>query len=311
MINDVTDYDLFDYDYRKYWRTRQYEDSAEKNILQKILKDKNGQWFLDIGGSYGRLTTTYYDKYSKPIILDYSMKTLQRNRKNITDKYPNVELIAGNAYKMPFKQNSFDGAMMVRVLHHIENVSEYFNEIYRVTNGEALYIQEIPNKVHLKASLKALAHFNFKFFDKTPYEHPLSTNGAQGTAHGLKGIFYNYHPKDIQTKLEQTGFSIQKRYGCSFLRIPTLKKILNLNTMIFLEKILQDLLSWTNIPPSIFLVCKKNSTHHDNSSLKLEDILVCPNCKGALEFTSKSKAVCKKCSTVYTKKDNIWDFRVI
>ena len=38
MTNDVTDYDLFDYDYREYWKARQYEDLAERNVLQKILK---------------------------------------------------------------------------------------------------------------------------------------------------------------------------------------------------------------------------------------------------------------------------------
>ncbi|HOV34401.1 MAG TPA: methyltransferase domain-containing protein [Candidatus Dojkabacteria bacterium] len=311
MTNDVTDYDLFDYDYREYWKARQYEDLAERNVLQKILKGESGKWFLDIGGSYGRLTSTYYKKYSNPIILDYSIKTLQKNRKNILSKYPNVELIAGNAYKMPFKQNTFDGAMMVRVLHHIENIPEYFEEVHKVMNGNAIYIQEIPNKIHIKASLKAIAHLNFKFFNQTPYEHPLSEHNAQGTAQGLKGIFYNYHPKDIQKKLETAGFSIEKRYGCSFLRIPLLKKFLNPSTMIFFEKLLQNSLSWTNIPPSIFLVCRTKNTPQLDSPLKLEDVLVCPKCKGDLDFSSKSKAICKKCSTVYTKKEDIWDFRTM
>ena len=71
MTNDVTDYDLFDYDYREYWKARQYEDLAERNVLQKILKGESGKWFLDIGGSYGRLTSTYYKKYSNNITAKY------------------------------------------------------------------------------------------------------------------------------------------------------------------------------------------------------------------------------------------------
>jgi len=42
----------------------------------------------------------------------------------LVNKYPGIHLIAANAYKMPFKNNTFDGGLMVRVLHHIENPKE-------------------------------------------------------------------------------------------------------------------------------------------------------------------------------------------
>jgi len=116
---EVSNYDFFDYDYAQYWKVRQYEDQAEKHVLEQIFKDKNGKWFVDIGGSYGRLTPTYYNSYTNPILLDYSLKTLQKNYSVIKKQFPNVELIAANAYHMPFKDNVFDGGLMVRVLHHI------------------------------------------------------------------------------------------------------------------------------------------------------------------------------------------------
>ncbi|MGI5897894.1 MAG: class I SAM-dependent methyltransferase [Candidatus Dojkabacteria bacterium] len=309
MKNEVTDYDLFGYDYSSYWKNRGYENLAEKNVLNKIFREETGIWFLDIGGSYGRLTSTYYPSYSNPIICDFSMKTLQKNRDSILSRYPNAILLAGNAYKLPFKNNTFDGALMVRVLHHIEDVPTYFKEIARVMANNSTYVQEIPNKVHLKASIKALLQLNFKFFDKTPYEHPLS-NG-EGTREGLKGIFFNYHPKDIKEKLEEVGFTIKRKYGCSYLRIPFLKKIFNEDIMMFFERIFQNTLSWTNISPSIIFVSKVKKGKKRNITGDLNQILLCPKCKSDLLFKSSTEAQCKKCKTKYKKENDIWDFRVI
>lgn len=314
QANDVADYDLFDYDYTTYWKNRSYENLAEKNILNNQFNGKRGNYLLDVGGSYGRLISTYYTEYSHPIVLDYSLKTLQKNRDIILSKYPNVELIAGNAYKMPFRDNTFDAALMVRVLHHIEKPTDYYKELQRVMVNNSTYIQEFANKIHIKASLKAIATLSFKFFSKVPYEHPLTNNNAEGTKEGLKGIFYNYHPSDIKEKLEKNGFKITKKIGCSFLRIPFLKKIINENIMLSIEKIFQTTLSWTNIPPSIFYITKlskKETTTKTVPQTNLEEILVCPCCKGKLTFHNNTEAICKKCEKKYYKKENIWDFREI
>ena len=80
--------------------------------------------------------------------------------------------------------------------------------------------------------------------------------------------------------------------------------------MLFFEKIFQNILYFSNIPPSIVFETelKKSKTkvvEHEN----LEDILACPNCKGDLKIDG-DKATCKKCKKEYKKEDNVWDFRV-
>jgi ubiquinone/menaquinone biosynthesis C-methylase UbiE len=308
---NISDYDKFDYDYSSYWNKREYEHSAEKNILNKIFTNSEGRWFLDIGGSYGRLTSTYYNQYSNPLILDYSLKTLQRNRDIIRSKYPNVELIAANAYKMPFRNDIFDGAIMVRVLHHIENPKTYFKELKRVMGNDSLYIQEYANKRHIKAIIRALVKMNFDIFSKEPYQQP-SANNLEGSKEDQESIFYNFHPQYIKELLLENNFQIKRKYGCSFLRSPLIKKIINDEIMLFLEKIMQLTLSWSNIAPSIFLssTLGKKGTPDEVSSLKLEDIIVCPSCKNTLLFENEDTAVCKKCSRSYYRKQSIWDFRI-
>jgi len=308
-MNNISDYDLFSYDYSQYWEKRRYEHLAETHLLNKIFKKKQGDWFLDVGGSYGRLTPTYLKRYKNPVILDYSAKTLRNNYEILKNKYPNIHLIAANAYKMPFKENIFDGGLMVRVLHHIENPIEYFKELKRVMKSGADYIQEFANKMHIKAVIRALLKRNKEFFTKEPYLQP-SISITEGTSKNIEGIFYNFHPTYVKKIMSENGFEIKKKIGCSFLRSPLLKKLFNDNTLLFFEKIFQNTLSFTNISPSIFFETKvKKAKAKVNTYDTFEDILACPSCKGDIKINNDI-AKCSKCKKEFRKEDNVWDFRI-
>lgn len=308
MNNNISDYDLFSYDYSQYWIKRRYEDLAEKHLLNKMFKKKSGDWFIDIGGSYGRLSSTYYMKYTTPVILDYSAKTLRSSYEVLKNKYPNIQLIAANTYKMPLKDNVFDGGLMVRVLHHIENPEQYFKELKRIMKPKATYIQEFANKVHLKAVIRALLEGNFKIFSKEIYKQP-SKSITEGTADNIEGIFLNYHPEYIKGLLRKNGFIEKRKIGCSFFRIPFLKNLFNDQILLFFEEIMQPTFSWANIAPSIFIETETKKKNEKSIKYeKLEDILACPECKGNLKF-EEDLAYCKKCKREYKREDNVWDFR--
>lgn len=308
-MNNVSDYDLFSYDYSQYWQKRRYEHLSETHLLNKIFSKKMGNWFLDVGGSYGRLTPTYINSYKNPVILDYSAKTLKSNYEVLTNKYPGIHLIAANAYKMPFKENVFDGGLMVRVLHHIENPEEYFKEIERVMRYDGTYVQEFANKIHIKARIRAFLKREKNFFNINPYKQP-TVSLSEGTKNNIEGIFLNYHPAHVENMLKLEDFEIVKKYDCSFFRSPLFKKIFNDEFLFFWEKILQSLFSFSNFPPSIFfetLVKKQNDKKV--GQYKFDDILACPICKGEIEIHGNS-ALCKKCNKEFKKENNVWDFRV-
>lgn len=306
MKQKVVNYDGYDYDYSTYWKDRQYENNAEHIALEKLLKNRSGDWFVDIGGSYGRLTDTYSQKYKNCIILDYSLKTLKRNYASIIKKFPNVTFIAANAYKTPFKDSVFDGGMMVRVLHHIKNQKECFQEISRIFQKDGIYIQEFANKIHIKARIRAFLIGDKEIKTEKPYQQPtISLEGAKGD-----GVYFlNYHPEHVKDLLNESGFKVVEKQGCSYLRIPLLKKLLGTKILTFAEKILQIVLAKTNIPPSIFFSSKLNIDKEQNSYKKITDILACPVCKSTLKFENDA-AFCEKCNRKYFKKNNIWDFRV-
>lgn len=305
---EISNYDFFDYDYSQYWKSRKYEDAAEKKVLEKIFSRKEGKWFVDIGGSYGRLTPTYYNSYTNPIILDYSLKTLQKNYPTIKKMFPNIEMIAANAYHMPFREDTFDGGLMVRVLHHIAQPVEYYKELRRIMHSGSTYVQEFANKVNFKASLRALLHFNFSYFTKEPYQQPTSKN-FEGTKAGEEAIFLSYHPSHVRSMLSGQKFEIENKYGCSYLRSTTLKKLLGENFRIKIESVLQKLLKTTNLPPSVIFEAKLSGDNNVVQATDLKDVLVCPKCFGELDFYD-NKAQCKCCDKTYKKEENIWDFRI-
>ncbi len=308
-MKKIADYDTYDYDYSTYWGKRKYEHISEEIVLKNLFTKLKGKWFLDIGGSFGRLTDSYYDNYSNPVIVDYSLKTLQKNNQELKKRFPEIELIAANAYNLPFKDSSFDGALMVRVLHHIQEPKDCLEEIYRILTPNGKYIQEYANKVHIKALIRALIHFDLSIFNTNPYQQP-DKHHYEGTKEGSKVLFLNYHPKYISEMFDNIGLRIDKKYGCSFLRSAFLKKIFKTEALLSIEKLLQKTLSWSNISPSIFLKATAVKKEKEIESAKnILDILVCPACKEKLSFDGNS-AKCKSCNKEYFKKEDIWDFRV-
>jgi SAM-dependent methyltransferase len=306
MKSKIVNYDGYDYDYSKYWENRRYENQAEHIVLDDMLKNESGTWFIDIGGSYGRLTDTYADKYKNCVILDYSLKTLQKNYQDITQKYSNTFLIAANAYKTPFKNQVFDAGLMVRVLHHIKKPKECLIEVARILKNNATYVQELPNKRHIKARIKAFFAGDKDINKLQPYQQPcINLEGATGD-----GVYFlNFHPQHIYNLLAQQGFSVERKQGCSYLRIPFLKKILGFKVLTFFEKILQKILGKTDIPPSIFFKTKLKKDNRGQSYSEIRDIIACPACNSSLKF-EENTAVCSKCGRKYFKKKDVWDFRI-
>ncbi len=308
-MNKISNYDEFDYNYRNYWETRAYEDKSEKIVLKRYLAGLKTKFFLDIGGSFGRNLEAYCQLCETPIILDYSLKTLLKNKERMRKECPEVQLIAANAYHTPFKENTIGASMSVRVLHHIENQKGFFAEVNRITENKGLFLLEYANKMHLKARLKWILKGQFSNFSTLPYQQP-SQGNFEGAKEGEDAIFLNYHPRYIKKLLNENSFKVLKSTNCSFFRINFVKKMLPFSLLITLEKIFQKLFSWKNISPSIIIKTIKEAEDIEKNNIgKFEDILCCPGCKKDLEFRGK-EAFCKKCNKIFKQENEIWDFRI-
>lgn len=309
----ISAYDLSDYDYSSFWHDRKYEHIVEISLLKRIWQKKSAVlWFVDIGGSYGRLLPTYEQYCKNKIIVDYSMIGLKRAKK-LWSKKSNVHLIAANLYHLPFRENSIDSGQMIRVLHHIVEQETALNEINRVLKGKGTFILEFPNKLHIKNRFRAFKDKEFREYIKQPFSRIPSDGSKEGIKEGQTGVFIGYKPQFVEQLLLRHGFDIKKKTGTSFFRQDIFKKNLPIKFLAALDKFAQ-IFPISNLAPSIFLETNKRelSTVCSEVYTNLDEFIVCPKCKGNVEKDeSNSLIVCKnpECNEDYKIVDGIYDLR--
>ncbi len=245
MSIDIADYDKSDYNYIRFWQVRQYENQSEQQALAKLLP-KAGESLIDLGGGFGRLAHLYSSRFASCVLLDYSQKNLEQAEiLTQTAEISNLSVKQGNVYDLPFKNQEFDCALMIRVIHHLLKPEKALKETARILKPDGILILEFANKIHLKARIRAWLHF------------PTSSTSSTG-------ILKTYDPKYIQQILENAGFVIEKKISVSHFRIPILKKLIPLSVLLFFEILLQRIsllsLSHFYLGPSIFLKCRKVSS---------------------------------------------------
>jgi ubiquinone/menaquinone biosynthesis C-methylase UbiE len=239
------------FDYQKYWQEREYENTAERIALKRILKIiGKKEKLLDIGGGYGRLVPEYIKNFKNCLIIDPSEKLLSQAKK-LCYKYKNLSLQKGIIEKIPQKNESFDVVLCVRTFHHLENPRQAIKEINRVLKPQGFLILEFANKIRFKNILKAILKLNFKFL----VDHKPEKIGKS------KIPFYSYHPNQIKTILLSENFDILKTFSVSNFRSPLIKKIIPLKILIKLESLCS--LVFSSFPllkfwgPSIFILAQK------------------------------------------------------
>lgn len=242
------------YDYPSYWQGRDYEQGSEeiaiKGFLNRIAKIKTA---LEIGSGYGRLVPSYRFRAKKIILSDPSSVLLKTARENVGNK--NIKYIHSRLRNLPKKlrANSVDLAIIVRVLHHIDNQDEAFKIIEKILKTRGYLILEFANKCHFKSHISEFLRGNLTF----PLE--IFTKDLRSKRAKKKGDipFLNFHPDNIKKKLEDAGFSIVEARSVSNFRSSFLKDILPTSLLLSIENLLQKPLSYVNFGPSVFILAQK------------------------------------------------------
>lgn len=325
--------DYEDYDYRQFWRDdkRIYEDNAERIAIRKFFKgiSKKGKIFADLGCGYGRLFSEYMD-FDIIILVDYSVKNLVNARELILQFLPGEEFfkkkvffVAADVNNLPLKDGILDGAMTVRVIHHISNPANFFSEVQRIIKPGSFFMLEFANKRNMKNILK--------FFAGKLKESPFSKRSLQ-----IGETILDFHPAFIEAVLKEKFFRPVKKISASNFRVGFLKRYINLKVLLFLENLYQDLFSFFDFGPSIFIktifdgkpgitnfLKKEEDKTKEISSLKEgsifnkainipgQDLFICPGCKKqALVFTApNNKIPCQNCKREFSMENGIFNFK--
>jgi SAM-dependent methyltransferase len=287
----VCDYE--DSSYRTdFWdgQGREYEDLAERIALRRLLPPK-GQRLLDIGAGFGRLSE-FYGGYEQVVLLDYSRSLLRQAQARL-GRDGHVLYVAANFYSMPFVDQAFDTAMMVRVMHHVEQVGSLLSEVARVLTGQGAYVLEFASKRHLKAILRyALRRQRWSPFDPYPYE--------------FVEMNFGFHPNWMRERLAEAGFHVKHQRTVSHFRLPLLKGLVPARVLAGLDGLCQPTGAWWQLTPSVFVQCTVDKPAGDTPK---GEVFRCPACGHAGLHESAEVLACKHCDRHWAIEDGIYNFK--
>jgi ubiquinone/menaquinone biosynthesis C-methylase UbiE len=285
----VINYEGSDYQ-TSFWEKggRAYEDACEALAL-KYLLPSHGRHLLELGAGAGR-NTPRYTGYEKITLLDYSRTQLEQARTRLGDS-DRYKFVAADIYRLPFVDGVFDGATMIRTLHHMADGPAALKQVRRVLEGNAAFILEYANKRNSKSILRYL----FGRQKWSPYSHePIE----------YIPLNFDFHPAAIREWMQSAGFEIQKTRTVSHFRLGFLKRTLPTGLLTALDAVLQPTGALFQLTPSVFL-----RSEAVGESKPAEGFFACPACGAALKDTPPLLH-CGQCSRSYPVVDGIYDFRI-
>ena len=296
----VCNYEGSDYQ-TSFWEQggREYEDRAEAIALRRMLPT-SGKRMLELGAGAGR-NTPRYAGFEKIILLDYSTTQLAQaqqklGRSDPQGAVPKYIYVAADIYRLPFRDQQFDAATMIRALHHMADAPKALSQIQNVLQPGAIFILEFANKLNLKSILRYwLGRQSWSPFTLEPVE--------------FVKLNFDFHPQAIRNWLGDLGFSIEKILTVSHFRLGFLKRIIPVSLLAALDGFFQPTGAFLQFTPSVFMKARKAGSETSSTLTKVIDLFKCPDCGGENLQEKNDHLLCPHCSARWAVNDGIYDFR--
>jgi len=287
----ICDYEGSDYQDR-FWNQgeREYEDRAEAVAIKRLLPAR-GQRLLEVGAGAGR-NTPRYGGFEQIVLLDYSRTQLEQAR-DALDKNDRYRFVAGDVYRLPFAAGVFDGATMIRTLHHMAEPELALGQVRSVMARDGIFLLEYANKRNLKAILRwLLGRQEWNPFDQAPVE--------------FVALNYDFHPAAIRSWLASAGFHVQRQLTVSHLRQRFLKRLLPTSFLVGVDSLLQ----WTGdlwqYSPSVFTRSRAEGDFVQARGAFWK----CPSCGSTAMVEQPEGVQCTSCGLLWPLEDGIYNFKV-
>lgn len=148
-------YDFFAYIYRNYFFRRTLVYFLKKHIL----KSKK---ILHAGAGSGQVDINHFDYYDLTAV-DISEEAIKLYKKNFNNK---VNIVHGSIFKLPFKNDSYDGIYNLGVMEHFTNdeISNILREFDRVLKFDGKIILFWPPEYGLAVNVLKFLHIFLNLF---------------------------------------------------------------------------------------------------------------------------------------------------
>lgn len=125
--------------FQRYWHRRRFTEIA------KFIDKDPGSKILDIGCADGMFTKVILDKsQAKEITGIDVLKTSVAWSKKHWAKYRQLKFKLGDAHKLNFRSNTFDGVFALEVMEHVFKPQVVMKEIRRVLKKNGYVIMLVP-----------------------------------------------------------------------------------------------------------------------------------------------------------------------
>lgn len=287
----VCSYEGSDYQHT-FWEQggRAYEDAAEEIALRRLLPAQ-GHLMLELGAGAGR-NTPRYAGYERVVLVDYSRTQLEQARARLGDAKKHVYVCA-DIYHLPFTAGLFDGATMIRTLHHMAEPRMALEQVRRTLQQGGTFILEFANKQNLKAIVRYfLRQQRWSPFSPEPVEYvPLN---------------FDFHPDTVKTWLGLVGFAVERRLTVSHFRIGFMKRFMPLKLLVGMDSLAQLTGDWWQLSPSVFTRARATGQAAQPPE---GAFFSCPAC-GADLPEEEHDLVCPGCGHTWPYRGGIYDFRL-
>ena len=290
----VCNYEGSDYQ-TSFWEQggREYEDRVEAIALKRLLP-KSGRLMLEVGAGSGR-NTLRYAGFERVVLLDYSTTQLgqAQSRLGKSDRYI---FVAADVYRLPFVEGLFDGATMIRTLHHMADAPGALSEVRNVLQPGSVFILEFANKLNLKSILRYLSgRQKWNPFTLEPVE--------------FVKLNFDFHPKAVRGWLGGLGFHIEKTLTVSHFRLGLLKRLLPTGLLVALDSLAQWTGSLWQLTPSVFVKASLDGERSESIPGEVTQWFKCPECGNLPLVDYINYLHCSSCGTQWPVGDGIYDFR--
>lgn len=285
----VCDYEGSEYQ-QSFWGSgeRDYEDRVEAVALRRLLSAGGGR-LLEVGAGAGRHTPRYRG-FDEVVLLDYSRSQLEQARERLRGA-GRYRFVVGDAYRLPFAQGAFEGATMIRTLHHMVAPERSLAQVGEVLAGGAPLVLEFANKRNLKAILRwALRRQEWNPFELEAVE--------------FAELNFDFHPAEVRRWLSEAGFREERRLAVSSLRLGALKRALPLAWMVAIDAVLQGPGGLWPLSPSVF-VRARLAVDRPRS----ERLWRCPACRSLELSETRDGLRCAGCGRLWGESGGIFDFK--
>jgi SAM-dependent methyltransferase len=259
-----------DHAYRdEFWPSRAYEDACDRIALRSFLPRTGGR-LIEVGAGFGRLADEY-GGYGEVVLLDASEALLQAARERCGGD-SRITITAGDAFRLPFPDASFDAAVCIRVIHHFEDPGPAIRELGRVVRPGGVLVLESANKRNFKSVLaywlrrqawSPFARGSRRYAGVRMIPSALASafwprlsrreDAARTRVPWSAPVSYIHSPRDLRTWLRIAGFETRGRRSVGLFRLPGLTSRAPLGVLVALERLQQVVLGPVTAGPSVVL----------------------------------------------------------